>query len=99
MESPGLVILAILGIGAVTVLLPVALSSFSRNQRPRVVVCPRTQGPATIGLDPGRAAAGSIFGKSWLTVERCTLWPENGGCDQGCVPPARPADESAVPTA
>jgi hypothetical protein len=85
MESPGLLILAILGIGAIAVLLPVALTSFSQSRRSRAVVCPKTQGPATIALDPGRAAAGAVFGKRWLKVERCTLWPENGGCEQGCV--------------
>jgi hypothetical protein len=85
MESPELVILAILGIGAVAVLLPVALTASSQSRRKRVVVCPKTQGPATVALDPGRAAAGAIFGKRWLKVERCTEWPENGDCDQGCV--------------
>jgi hypothetical protein len=97
MESPGLVILAILAIGAIFILLPVALLALTEHKRPRTVVCPETGRPATIGLDPGRAARGAIFGKEWLSVEDCTLWPEKGGCAQACICPAEPAEQS--PTA
>ena len=94
MESPGLVILAILAIGAIFVLLPVALLALMEHRRPRNIVCPETGRLATIGLDPGRAARGAIFGKEWLSVEDCTLWPDKEGCAQACVCEAKPVEQS-----
>lgn len=91
MASPGLVILAIFAIGALLVLLPVALAASSRARATRVVVCPETGGPASVALDPGRAARGAIFGKTWLAVENCSRWPERAGCDQACIAPASEA--------
>ncbi len=85
MESPGLVIVAILGIGALCVLLPVALATLSESRRSRAVVCPEGGVRASIGIDAARAARGAIFGRQWLTVERCSLWPERGGCAQACL--------------
>ena len=96
MESPGLVILAILGIGAVAVLLPVGLTAFAATRRTRVVECPGTGGPASVALDSGRAVRGAVFGKTWLSVERCSLWPERAGCGQGCVPAVSGSSEAGA---
>jgi hypothetical protein len=96
MESPGPVILMILAIGAIFILLPVALLALSEHSRPRKVVCPETGRPATIRLDRGRAARGAIFGKESLSVEDCMLWPEKEGCAQACICPTKPAESSST---
>jgi hypothetical protein len=93
MDSPGLVILAILAIGGLFILLPVALVTLSEHRRPKSVVCPETGGPASVAVDAGRAARGAIFGRLRLYVQTCSLWPEKSGCAQGCLTP--PAAQSA----
>jgi hypothetical protein len=98
MESPVLVILAILGAGALFVLLPVALTALSEHRSARAVVCPETGRQASIGLDAGRAARGAIFGREWLKIERCSLWPEKEGCAEACIrPAAEPAEAAGEP--
>jgi hypothetical protein len=97
MSSPVLVILAILGLGGVFVLLPVALSSFFEHRGSKTVLCPETGGPATIEVDAGRATRGAIFGLVRLSVERCSRWPQRSGCAQGCVTPPAAQDASADP--
>lgn len=94
MESPVSIILAILAIGAVFVLLPVALTAWAEHRQARSVVCPETGRLASIGLDPGRAARGAIFGKEWLSVEDCSLWPEKKGCAEACIRPAAAAPQA-----
>ena len=95
MSSPGWVILAILGFGAVFVLLPIALASFFEHRGPKTVLCPETGGPATIEVDAGRATRGAVFGVVRLSVERCSHWPQRSGCDQGCVAPPEAQSVSA----
>ena len=85
MEYPVLVILGVLAIGALFVVFPVVATTLSEHRAPRGVTCPATGGPATISIDPGRAARGAIFGKVLLSVTKCSLWPEREGCERECL--------------
>lgn len=97
MSSPVLVILAILGFGAVFVLLPVALASFFEHRGPKTVLCPETGTPATVEVDAGRATRGAIFGLVRLSVESCSDWPQRSGCAQACLTPPAAQAASADP--
>ncbi|SRR6266496_3754095 len=85
MEYPVLVILGVLAIGALFVVLPVALTALSEHRDPRIVACPSTGASAMISVDAGRAVRGAIFGRSRLFVEKCSLWPDREGCDRACL--------------
>ena len=85
MEYPVLVILGILAIGALFVVYPVVVTTLSDYREPRGVTCPATGGPATITIDPGRAARGAVFGKVLLSVTECSLWPGREGCERDCL--------------
>jgi hypothetical protein len=85
MTSPGLAILLILAAGAVFVLLPTVLSTFYDYRSKRSVICPELRRRAQIGVDAGRAARSSIFGRLRLRVESCTFWPERSGCGEACL--------------
>lgn len=85
MQSPGLVILGVLAVGAVFVVLPVALTSLAENRRARALRCPEANSLATVSFDPGRAMRGALVGRVWLSVAGCSLWPERSGCGQACV--------------
>jgi hypothetical protein len=89
MEYPVLVILGVLAIGGLFVVLPVVLTTLSEHREPRTVVCPSTGGAATITIDAGRAARGAVFGRSLLSVEECSLWPEREGCSRACLAEVR----------
>lgn len=89
MEYPLLVILGVLAIGALFVVLPVVLTTLSEHRGPRTVVCPSTGGDATIVIDAGRAARGAIFGRSLLSVVKCSRWPEKEGCARSCLAEVR----------
>jgi hypothetical protein len=88
MDYPVLVILGVLGIGALFVVLPVALTTLSEHREPRSVVCPETGGRASVQVDARGAVRGAIFGRSFLRAEGCSLWPEKSGCAQKCLAPA-----------
>jgi hypothetical protein len=85
MQFPGLVILGVLVIGAVFVVLPVALTTLAENRHARAVRCPEAGTSARVHFDPARAARGALVGRVWLSVADCSLWPERGGCGQACT--------------
>ena len=85
MQSPWLAILLILAAGALFVVLPTVLSTFFEYRSKRSVICPELRRSAKIGVDAGRAARSSMFGRLRLRVESCPFWPERGGCDQACL--------------
>ena len=87
MEYPILVILAVLGIGTVLVVLPVALTTLAEHREPRSLLCPETGLPAAVQVDAGRATRGALFGRTRLAVQSCSRWPERRGCAQGCLSP------------
>lgn len=94
-QSPGLLILAIFAAGAFFVLLPVMLTTFYDYRRKKSVVCPEARCAAEVGVDAGKAARGAAFGRLWLKVETCSLWPGREGCDQGCLRTPVPSEPRA----
>jgi len=85
MQNPGLVILGVFAVGAVFVLIPIALTSLAEHRQARHVRCPEKGAAATVRLDAGRAARGALFGLSTLSVTDCSFWPEKSGCGEECV--------------
>jgi hypothetical protein len=78
-------IAAVVALGAVYVLLPVAAGTYRKMRGPRFVTCPETLQPTRIELDAKRAALMSTFGKDEPRVAKCARWPEHHDCDQGCL--------------
>jgi len=85
MNAPWVVIAAIVGVGACYVLLPVVGDTFRRFRTKKSLRCPVTGGEAEVGVDAGRAALTSAFGRVLLRVKNCSLWPERKGCAQDCL--------------
>jgi hypothetical protein len=78
-------IAAIVVLGTVYVLLPVAAHTYRRLLGPRMVTCPETLRRTPIELDAKRGALTSTFGDPKLHVAKCTRWPEHRDCDQHCL--------------
>jgi hypothetical protein len=85
MTTPLITIAAILALGTLFVLIPVASDSYRRFRRRRVVTCPETKSFAEIQIDAGHAAVSSAFGEPRLKVDDCTRWPERKGCAEDCL--------------
>ena len=80
-----MLIAAIVALGAVYVLLPVAAGTYRRMRGPRTVMCPETLQATAIELDAKRAALRSAFGDVKPKVAKCARWPEHQDCDQECL--------------
>ena len=91
MQSPGLVILAVFAVGAIFVLIPIALTSLAENRHARSLQCPEAGQPAAVRFDAARAMRGALVGRVWLDVTDCSLWPQRSGCAQACKAPQAPA--------
>lgn len=91
MTNPLITVGGVLGIGAVFVLLPVAVHTWQRYRYRKVVTCPETHQPAEIAIDTPRAALSSVFGRAKVRIRECSLWPKRKGCAQKCVSPERRA--------
>lgn len=96
MESPWILVAAILAAAVVYVLLPVVGDTFRRYRVSKVLRCPETGKEAEVGIDASRAALTSAVGHPLLRVKNCSLWPERKDCGQDClaleegpVPPPR----------
>ncbi len=85
MSAPWIVIAAIVAVAVCYVLLPVVADTFRRFRGKKSVTCPETGRQAEVGIDAGRAAWTSAFGRALLRVKNCSLWPERKGCEQDCV--------------
>ena len=85
MQSPWLAVLLILTAGAVFVLLPTMLTTLYEYREKKSVTCPEMGRTAEIGVDAGRAARSSMFGRLRLKVQSCTFWPERKGCHEDCL--------------
>jgi len=51
----------------------------------RTVVCPKTNQPAAIQVDAGRAARSAWMGPLELHLRNCSEWPKESGCAEGCL--------------
>ena len=86
METPLVLIAAILMLALVFVLLPVALDTYRRFSHRKVITCPETHELTEVTLKARRAGLMATFGKeSLLRVKSCTLWPKKKGCAEACV--------------
>ena len=87
MNTPLIILLAILSVGVLYVLLPIAMDEYSRLRGPRVVTCPETQAPVEVDLDAGFGALTALSGRPTLRVQRCEHWQdaESRSCAQGCL--------------
>lgn len=85
MQSPMLVILAVIALGALYVVLPVVSGAYRRYRGVKRPVCPETGEAAEVTLDARHAAVTAAFGQPDLQVTGCSRWPERHGCDQGCA--------------
>jgi hypothetical protein len=85
MITPLITISAIIAAAVALVFAPLALEVYARYRRRKVVTCPDNQMFTEVTLHAGRAAFGSLFGKSKLTVKSCSRWPRKKGCDEACV--------------
>lgn len=86
MSQPWVLLAAIVALGAVYVLFPIFLLTFSRFRAPRRLPCPVTGRRAAVRIDAFRAAlADALAGRPRLRVGDCSLWPERSGCEQGCL--------------
>ncbi len=85
MSAPWVVIAAIIAVAVGYVLLPVVADTFRRFRTKRSLRCPVTGGEAEVGINAGRAAWTSAFGRALLRVKNCSLWPERKNCRQDCL--------------
>lgn len=85
MGTPSTTLIAILAIGILFVVLPVAADVYFRFRDRRTVICPETGRAADVSLDAWHAAATALPGPPRLHVIECTRWPKRAGCAEKCV--------------
>lgn len=72
-------------LGSVYVVAPVVSDTYRRYRGRKTVICPETGQIAEVDLKAKQASVLSAFGKQWVRVKWCTLWPRKRGCAQECV--------------
>lgn len=99
--NPWVILPALAALAILYVLLPVALTTFSRYRRQQNLKCPETGKEAGLYFDAGRAAVSACYGRPALSVQNCSLWPERSGCAQACrrLPEAEMREVHAAPAA
>jgi len=85
MNNALMLIVVIVLFGLLFVVAPVVFDAYTRYRQRKVIACPETHGPAEVALQSRLAALGAAFGKPWLRVRNCSLWPQKMGCDEKCV--------------
>jgi hypothetical protein len=86
MTSPWLLIAAILGLGALYVVVPVVARAYARYRGKRLITCPETKSPEAVEVDARRAAVLALAGREHaLRLRDCTRWPEREHCGQECL--------------
>jgi len=76
----GLVVLAILAIGAVAF-----TRRYLRYRGKRVITCPETNCHEAVELDSPLAAMSSLLSRPELRLTSCSRWPERQDCPQNCL--------------
>jgi len=85
MQGPWILLAAIVAVGILYVVVPVAMDVFARYRGGRSLTCPETGAEVRIELDARHAALTAVPGPPRLRVADCTLWPGRGDCLQGCI--------------
>ncbi|HEY2990498.1 MAG TPA: hypothetical protein VGL11_22470 [Candidatus Binatia bacterium] len=85
MIMPVIAVVAMLVLGALFVLIPVACDTYRRFSRRLILNCPETNLMARICIDARHAACSSLFGPARLKVSDCTRWPMRKDCAQDCL--------------
>ena len=85
MTNALMLIAVIVLFGLLFVVVPVVFDAYQRYRQRKAITCPETSGPAEVALKTRLAAFGAAFGKPWLQVGNCSLWPKKQGCDEKCV--------------
>lgn len=83
--NPTLVIPALIVIGVLFVVLPVAVAVYRFYRAPRIVRCPRLGAKATVTVDACQAARASITGSRALSATACSLLIARPGCRTECL--------------
>ncbi len=94
MESPGILIGAILVLGAVYVVLPRLVWTFRHYRGLKTLRCPATEKKAGIAIDARHAATSAFFSEPELRVKQCSNWPEHAFCNEECL--REPANQPAL---
>lgn len=85
MSATWMILVAMLGLAAIYVVLPIMADAFLRYRATRVVHCPEENRNARVLVDAPRAALTSVFGLPSLRIDRCSFWPDRAGCTQRCT--------------
>ncbi len=85
METVWILIAAVILLGTFYVLVPLAVHTFQRYRKKRVLRCPETEDLVEVHIAAQLAAFSSAFGKPLLRAKDCTLWPKRKGCSMGCL--------------
>jgi len=91
MASALMLVAVIVLFGLLFVVVPVIFDAYNRYRERKVITCPETRDPAEVALKTRLAAFGAAFGKPWVRVGNCSLWPRKQGCDEKCVKENWPA--------
>jgi hypothetical protein len=85
MNTPVILVGAILTLGVIYVVLPVVVSTLVRYREARKVACPEMRGEARIEFDAPHAAWTSALGVPKLRIRECSFWPERKDCARDCL--------------
>ena len=86
METPLLVITAIVATGLVFVVIPIGLDVYRRFRHRKVIFCPGTHQMAEVMPKTWDAVVAAILAKKPIArVKWCSLWPKRRGCDEKCM--------------
>lgn len=78
-------IAGVVTLGLYFVIAPVVTDTYCRYRKRKAVICPDERQVAEVELKAVQAGFMSAFGKHWVRVKRCSLWPRKKGCAQECI--------------
>jgi hypothetical protein len=80
-----LLLLGVTVLGSAYVIAPVVTDTYRRYRGRKIVVCPETGQIADVELKAKRASLFSAFGREWVRIRSCSLWPKRKGCAEDCL--------------
>lgn len=85
MTTPISILVAIVAVGALFVVLPVAVAAYRKYRGTRLVTCPETRETAAVEVNAAQAALSAVAGNPQLRLQTCSRWPEREHCGQECL--------------